>query len=311
MTNWPRKPKILYIADVKGWAWWIKGCELQKHLSDEFDFQVVPHHQNRKGLNINAYDLYFTLSWSMAGIVRAVPNDRRLCGVTAHKKKEYFQKTIIPTLKPFRWIHANSILLKKELEKAGFKDIFYVPNGVNEELFNIQVPIPLHRDNLVVGHVGKRCGSGTDAKGHQRFLEPATKKANVIYRAHYNNWKSAIPHEKMPELYQEIDVFLVSSETDGTPNGALEAAACGRPVISNRIGNMPEFIKDGVNGFLVERNVDAYVQKMLLLKEDRPLLMRMGKAARQSIEEGWTWKIMSENYRQMFRTILQEVGLRE
>jgi glycosyltransferase involved in cell wall biosynthesis len=37
----------------------------------------------------------------------------------------------------------------------------------------------------------------------------------------------------------------------------LEAAACGRPIISNQIGNMPEFIKDGWNGFIVPRKLEC------------------------------------------------------
>jgi glycosyltransferase involved in cell wall biosynthesis len=102
----------------------------------------------------------------------------------------------------------------------------------------------------------------------------------------------------------------VSSETDGTPNGALEAAACGRPIISNKIGNMPEFIVDGYNGFLVPRNIEAYVEKLLYLKHNRTHLVEMGKNARKTIETGWTWKIQAENYRKMFRSIINSIGLR-
>ena len=114
----------------------------------------------------------------------------------------------------------------------------------------------------------------------------------------------------MVAIYQQADVFIVSSETDGTPCGALEAAACGRPIISNAIGNMPEFIKDGYNGFIVPREVNAYIEKLKYLKENRDKLIEMGANARKTVEEGWTWKIQSENYRKMFKTILDKVGLR-
>jgi glycosyltransferase involved in cell wall biosynthesis len=115
----------------------------------------------------------------------------------------------------------------------------------------------------------------------------------------------------MPQFYQNIDVFIVASTTDGTPNGALEAAACGRPIISNHIGNMPEFIKDGYNGFLINGlDIGKYVEKIKILESDRKLLIEMGKNARKTVESGWTWKIQAENYRKMFQNIIATVGLR-
>ena len=98
---------------------------------------------------------------------------------------------------------------------------------------------------------------------------------------------------------------MVASMEDGTPNPALEAAACGRPIISNQIGNMPEFIKDGWNGFLVERKIGAYVNKLKYLQENRNELIRMGNNARKTVLEEWTWKKQAENYRNMFDSIFK------
>jgi glycosyltransferase involved in cell wall biosynthesis len=310
MNKWPRKPRILAIADVIGWAWDIKTKTLQKYLSDEFEISITYLQEpNNSGIDFNRYDLYLMYGWANTERMAIGPKQRMIAGVTAHKPEITWKTYVIPQLKNVTWHHANSIMLLHELEKYDFKP-FYVPNGVEEKLFKIKVPIPPVRDNLIVGHVGKHCGSGTDAKGHARFIEPACKAAGVTYLGHYNNYKNRFPHEKMVDFYQQIDCFIVSSETDGTPNGALEAAACGRPVISNKIGNMPEFIKNDYNGFLVERNVNAYVEKLLYWKNNRNKLIEMGNNARKEIESDWTWKKMSENYRRMFQTILNKVGTR-
>ena len=309
--EWKRRPKILIIGDVRGWAWDIKSEYLIKYLSDEFDITYVPLNEpNNIGIDVNHYDLYLMYGWNNVERLNMVPKERRIAGVTAHKPEITMKTYIIPQLKLALWNHANSLLLLEELRKWKLKNIFYVPNGVEETLFTIKVPIQTERNNLVVGHVGKHCGSGTDAKGHQRFIEPACKAADVQYIGHYNNYRNRVPHNKMPDFYQQLDVFIVSSETDGTPNGALEAAACGRPIISNRIGNMPEFIKDGYNGFLVERKVEAYVERLKYLKNNRDHLKEMGNNARKTVESGWTWNIMSQNYRKMFREILLKAGLR-
>jgi spore maturation protein CgeB len=307
---WERKPKIVIVGDVSGWAWHKKSIEIKKHLSDEFDIDIFNALEHKTGIDVKKYDLYFTYGWSYINTIRSAPIERRISGVTAHKDGAFFKNTIIPQMKQVKWYHANSILLKKELEKSCLEKVFYVPNGVDETMFVEKVPIPKERNNLVVLHVGKKCGHQSDVKGHKRFIEPACEKAGVKYIGHYNNYKTALPTEKMVELYQQADVCIIASETDGTPNSGLENSACGRPVISNKIGNMPELIKDGYNGFLVDREVDKYVEKLLYLKNNRDKLIEMGKNARKSIEEGWTWKIQAENYRKMFQTILLEIGLR-
>ena len=71
---------------------------------------------------------------------------------------------------------------------------------------------------------------------------------------------------------------------------------------------MPEFIKDGYNGFLVDRDVNAYVEKINWFKEHPEKIVEMGMNARKTVEEGWTWKIQVENYRKMFKTLL---GMKE
>ena len=196
--------------------------------------------------------------------------------------------------------HANSKMLLKELHDMGFKKAFYIPNGVDEELFRPIKPIEKNKE-LVVGHVGKEC----PVKGQKEYILPAIKTCNAKSVTNSKTWKDRIPHTEMPHIYNEMDVFVVASVEDGTPNPALEAASCGRPIISNQIGNMPEFIKDGYNGFIVERKIGAYVEKIKYFQENRNELIRMGENARKTVLENWTWKKQAENYRNMFHSIFR------
>jgi glycosyltransferase involved in cell wall biosynthesis len=196
-------------------------------------------------------------------------------------------------------IHANSMMLRRELLDMGFEVVHYLPNGVNETLFRPVKPISPTSDNIIVGHVGKEC----PAKGQKEIIYPAIKQAKAQSVTNVVTWKERIPHKDMYKIYQEMDVFIVASVEDGTPNPALEAASCGRPIISNRIGNMPELIEDGVNGFLVERRVADYVDKIKWLKKNRDKMIKMGLKARETIEKYWTWEVQSENYRNMFNSI--------
>ena len=296
-----RKPTILLIADVKKWAWWLKGEYIIKYLSDEFDIDLIctigPGCTSQWQIPQQKYDLYFTFGYSYIDILYSVPKFKKVTGVTAHRMKNQ----IFPKMKQAGHLHANSIMLQKELLAMGFPVVHYVPNGVNEELFRPVKPIPLERAKILCGHVGKEC----PAKGQKEVIYPAINKAKGQKVSNVVTWKNKIPHSEMYKIYQDMDVFLIASLEDGTPNPGLEAAACGRPIISNRIGNMPELIQDGVNGFLVERKIEAYVEKIQWLQNNRDKMIVMGQKAREAIEKQWTWKIQAENYRKMFREIFQ------
>jgi glycosyltransferase involved in cell wall biosynthesis len=61
----------------------------------------------------------------------------------------------------------------------------------------------------------------------------------------------ARPHDEIPLWMNACDVLCVPSLNEGLPNAALEAMACGLPVVASRVGGIPEIVRDGVNGFLV------------------------------------------------------------
>jgi len=83
---------------------------------------------------------------------------------------------------------------------------------------------------------------------------------------------------------EKADVFLLPSHNEGLPMSLLEAMACGLPVVSTRVGGIPEVVKDSVNGLLIEAgDKEALTQSIILLATEPSLRTKLGESAQETI----------------------------
>ena len=87
------------------------------------------------------------------------------------------------------------------------------------------------------------------------------------------------------EIWRHADVALLPSYREGMPKALLEAAACGRPIITTDVVGCRQVIDHGIEGLIVPaRQSDGLAQSMRLLCEDDGLRRNMGLAARARAE---------------------------
>jgi glycosyltransferase involved in cell wall biosynthesis len=87
---------------------------------------------------------------------------------------------------------------------------------------------------------------------------------------------------QVQELLNCADVLLLPSDLESFGLAALEAMACGVPVVCSRVGGVPEVVTDGVEGYLVEpRDVQTMADRALDILTNPERREQMGKAARQ------------------------------
>ena len=109
------------------------------------------------------------------------------------------------------------------------------------------------------------------------------------------------------EHLKQADVFLLSSLSEGLSNAALEAMACGLPVVTTDCGGMREAINDGVEGFVVPvRSPAALAEKLALLAKDANLRFGMGRAGRERVVHDFNLK----DQIQLFHNLLIEAKCR-
>jgi glycosyltransferase involved in cell wall biosynthesis len=109
----------------------------------------------------------------------------------------------------------------------------------------------------------------------------------VIDSSDMINYIGHVPGNEVVGTYQQADVFLFPTVSDGFGLTQLEAMACGLPVITTP--NCASIVRDGIDGFIVPiRDPEALAAKMELLVRDRELLAWMSRNARErALEFSW------------------------
>ena len=99
----------------------------------------------------------------------------------------------------------------------------------------------------------------------------------------------SVRHDELPLHYNAADVCVLPSHYESFGLAALEAAACGRPVVASQVGGLPAIVRNGSTGFLVEpKHSDTMAERLCELLGDDMLRSRMGSAARAHAESlGW------------------------
>jgi glycosyltransferase involved in cell wall biosynthesis len=90
--------------------------------------------------------------------------------------------------------------------------------------------------------------------------------------------------EEIGPFFGAFDVFVLPSANEGTPVTAIEALASGCPVVATRVGGVPDVVRDGEDGFLVEPgDALALAERLLRLAGDPGLRARLGAAGRERV----------------------------
>lgn len=112
--------------------------------------------------------------------------------------------------------------------------------------------------------------------------------------------------EALVRAYQDSDALLFPTRFEGLGYVALEAMACGKPVIASNNSALPEVVEHGVNGLLCETgNVHEFANACRRLAEDKPMCRRLGEAARVRVEERFCVSVIMPQYEAFYRSALE------
>jgi glycosyltransferase involved in cell wall biosynthesis len=140
-------------------------------------------------------------------------------------------------------------------------------------------------------------GDGPDREA----LESLAKRLGVVRNVLFLGYQ-----EEVAPYFAAFDAFVLTSLNEGTPVTTIEALAAGVPVVSTRVGGVPDVVREGIDGFLVEPgDTEAMADRLARLAGDVELRRRMGAAGREHVQSRYAVGRLLDDVDHLYRTLLE------
>lgn len=216
--------------------------------------------------------------------------------------------------------------VSRAIQSYGLKKppiIHVIPQGINSDFFDIQ---PDTNSNVIlsVGTFSARkghllliqafellsqaypsahltiCGTMADATYYERVV-------SYVSKSPYNNKISIVTdasQEHLLSLYQKAHVFALHSQEESQGVVFAEAMAAGLPVVSTRIGGIPDVVADGDTGLLSEYgNIELFAQNLLDLMTNRMMWERMSSQCR-IVAKHYSWASLASSVESIYNKVI-------
>ncbi|OGS24888.1 MAG: hypothetical protein A2297_04570 [Elusimicrobia bacterium RIFOXYB2_FULL_48_7] len=141
-------------------------------------------------------------------------------------------------------------------------------------------------------------GDGPDRKKLEKMAEKPGLKNKIVF----TGWNT-----NTLEIISALDIFILPSLWEGTPNVILEAMACGKPVISTATGAVTELIENNKEGILVQpSNPEELAEKIEWCVKNREKASAMGQKAREKAGKLFSMDKMISETDSFYRGLLHQ-----
>jgi len=217
---------------------------------------------------------------------------------------------------------ANSEDLKREAKEFLPMDFPVIPNGVDatyfkpankkDDTFRILYVGRLHKIkniDLLIKSFAEFAKNNPEVKSELKLVGDGPERQNLLRLAEDSNIAQSVKFlgrrnkKELLRYYQQASVFTLLSEREGMSNTALEAMACGLPVILSSTGSSNNLVRG--NGIITEKEPKSVAIHLNKLSRNRDKLSKMGHASRQ-IAEKFSWEITAKQYYKIYRKLCAE-----
>lgn len=288
-----RIKRILCIVDSYEWALANRARALKRHFKEcEVD---IKYFRDLGKTNFNNYNVVYSLNWPIHGYIHKKISSKRkyrlITSVSSHigQPRDHVFKNL---LSHYDGVSLSNKFLHREFYKK-FPDlnIYYTPFGVNHRTF---YPKNKASDySRIFGWVGNL---HRDVKRFDIIEEVFNSLQLEDITLEVVTQESGYSRNEMADFYNTIGTLVCFSESEGTPNPVLEAAACGRSIISSNVGNVPQLIR---GSRIKPVRTKHELRRAILENANNPKKIEEdSKFLKMKIDQYWKWDIRAEDFRE-------------
>lgn len=247
------RPRVLLSVGEQGWSYDFTAAALVEHLSTRFDFEIAYHpvHVHARAPHV---DLVVDFWWR--GGLEHHYGKRVLKQVSSHRwqQEKYGSLSAGDLARLHLSLSAGVVVPSVRLEStlssvlSGAIPVSVAPKGFDPALFNCRARTT---SDLRIGWAG----AGRQADKRLEILREACPDL-VECGPHTRGVE--LPYAQMGAWYQSLDVIACASDAEGDPRPLIEGMACGCFPVTVDVGIVPELVRHGDNGLIVERTPEAF-----------------------------------------------------
>ena len=216
---------------------------------------------------------------------------------------------------------ANSVAHELKEYDLDPNEVTVIGNGVDEKVFTPLINKTSEKYIFFAGRLGYRkglfdlieCGKYICEKysdvnfvivGDGMLKDDLKSNVNKLNLEKRIIFKGHVSKTELINLYQNATIHVLPSHYEGLPTVILEAMSCGLPVVATAVSGNLDVIENYKNGLLVPPKSPIEMAKAITILLDNENLRRdLGNAARKTIQEKFTWDIISTKILQSYETL--------
>lgn len=234
------------------------------------------------------------------------------------KKVEAYKDLDLHIVTPSKWLGESA----KKSTLFGRFPVHVIPNCIDTDLFYPMTDSSTKRDIPFILYGAMNAAS--DSRKGFAYLLSALKvldkqgfKAKLaVFGANRQDLPMAFEHievsflgyvndnKVLASIYTEADVMVVPSETENLSNTIMESLSCGTPVVAFNIGGNSDMIDHQKNGYLAKEKDSADLAKGIEWCITHNVDGVLSENARKKIMDNFTIDIVSEQYKQLYESII-------
>jgi glycosyltransferase involved in cell wall biosynthesis len=117
----------------------------------------------------------------------------------------------------------------------------------------------------------------------------------------------SVDFNNMPKLYQKCDIFCLPSMFEAFGMSIIQAMSCGKPVVSTRVGGIPEIIKEEKSGILVPPgDAESLACAIIRLAKQKTLRQKMGVYNRKLCLAKYDWDVIVGRFEEIYENAIRD-----